>query len=140
MTQQVLAERPAGAEHAQQPHGGALVADEAVDECVALLDAVREVGEQPRRLVGVRRRGEQVHELTGRGTEPLERRRGPVRVLEPEPGQSAGGRRDPAGGHRGHTSAGPAPRRDPAQTAAKASASSRHVARRSSRAATTSPR
>ena len=134
MPEQVVAERGAGAEHGQQPHRGTLVVDQLLEQRLAVLDPVGEVGEVLHRLVRVGRGREQVHQLAGGVTEPLERPGGALDVLEAQPDQPPGRRADPALPHGPATSAGAGSR----HSAANASASSRQVARSRSPAAATS--
>ncbi len=132
--QQVVAERRGRPQHGEQPHAGALVVDERVEQPLPVLDPVGEVGEVGDGLVGVGRRGDQVQELVGGVTETVERGGGVLDVLEAVPDQAPGRGGEPLVPHRRTTST-PAGSR---HTAAKASASSRQVARSRSRAAATS--
>ena len=132
--QQVVAERRARAEHRQQPHRGALVVDEVVEQGGAVLDPVGEVREVGQRLVRVGGGREQVHQLVRAVAQPGDAARRPLGVGEPEPRQPPRRGGDPSVRHDAGVRAGAGS----AHTAANRSASTRQVARRSSRAATTS--
>ena len=110
MAAEVVGERLAGAEHREQPHGGALVVDERPEHRFGVVLGVRQVDQPVEREVGIRRPGDQRHQ---RFRDPIPQRPqtglGRLGVLEPHP------REAPLLGARvAHlgplTSQGPAPR------------------------------
>ncbi len=128
--EQVVAERRARAEHAEQPPRGALVVGHGAEQIRAVVDPVGEVGEVADRLVGVGRdRAESHHRVTGRG-DPVEGGRAGLDVAEAQPGQPPGRRADAA---VAHGAAGTAVR----TPATKLSTSGRQVARSSGSASRT---
>ena len=131
MPQQVVAERRARPEDREQPHRGALVGGDLLEHRVPVVGPVGEVRQEVRGLVRVGRRRHEVQDLAGDVTEPVQRRRGPLRVAEAQPGEPPGGRADPAVAHARARPVG-------AVSPANRWASSVHVARSSSSAAATS--
>jgi len=88
VTDQVVGHGLAGAEHAQQPHRGALVVHDGAQERIrTFARGLHETNQARQRVVGVGRAREQGDQRLGGGAEPRELGKCCVGVLEAEPQQ-----------------------------------------------------